>query len=93
MKTIKPIVIDEEPNSTNIYFIDSMQIKESQLFLAKVNEKKIKTLAVYEKTSQRFEDVTILFTEEYLQSLHNTFLDNCLANNHMYSTLTRKINS
>jgi len=69
LNSIKPIAIKNKGPSNFIYFTHYQQAKGSQLFLAEVNQQKIKTLAVYEETNQRFEDVTILFTEEYLEEL------------------------
>ncbi len=43
----------------------------SRLCLAHIEQQKMKALAVYEKNNERFEDITMLFTEEYLQNMKN----------------------
>ncbi|MDX8290865.1 hypothetical protein SLL00_13720 [Metabacillus indicus] len=77
MKHIRPIAYRTRGELHQIYFLNTLEPKNEQLYTAEFKSGKLLLLCAYEHRYDRFSDVTSMFTEDYLFELSH-FLKNFL---------------
>lgn len=77
--TIKIVAMQNNVNKTNVYYLNTMEPKAQQLYMAVMTNLTIEILTVYNQQTDRFEDVTALFQPTFLDNL-SQHLSNQLIN-------------
>lgn len=66
---IKVIAMKKNPANMTVYFLNQGEPKAFQLNMVKITQQKIDTLAIYNPKTDRFEEVTRLFSKKFLDQL------------------------
>lgn len=67
--TIRVVANEDLGSRTNVFYLNSMEPKSQQLYMAVMDRLTIDVLTVYNLKTDRFEDVTALFQPSFLHSL------------------------
>ncbi len=71
---IRVVSVEEIGNKTKIFFLNETEPKPLQLYMAITDHLSLELLTVFNLDTNQFEDVTTLFTKEYLQNLNDLLL-------------------
>ncbi|MDQ0229444.1 hypothetical protein [Metabacillus malikii] len=68
MKT-RVIAVEKHDRSKKVYFLNEIEPKPLQLYMAILSDLSLNTLTIYNLDTNQFEDVTCMFHEQFLQNL------------------------
>jgi hypothetical protein len=66
---IKVVAMQKLGNRTNVFYLNSMEPKSQQLYMAVLLDLSIEILTVYNQNTDQYEDVTALFQPTFLNNL------------------------